>query len=278
MKRGTIVAGVIGWPVAHSRSPRLHGTWLKRYGIDGAYVPLAVPPERLEQALRALPALGIAGVNVTVPHKEQTARLVDRLDETARRTGSVNMVTVGEDGALEGRSTDGYGFLASLQAAVPDRRTDSGPVTLIGAGGAALAIADALLHAGETRVRIVNRNEERAAALARRMGAGAELWPWTLRHVAIAASPLVVNCTTQGMHGQPPLDLDLGLLRRDAIVVDIVYTPLETPLLAAARARGARVVDGLGMLLHQARPAFERWFGVDPEVDEALRETVLAGS
>ena len=273
---GTIVAGVMGWPIAHSRSPVLHGTWLARHGIAGAYVPFAVRPADLAQALRALPALGIAGVNLTVPHKEAAIGLVDRLSPTAARIGSVNMVTVQPDGTLAGESTDGAGFMASLGAAAPAREPGRRSVVLLGAGGAARAIADALIQAGETRLRLINRSPDRATALAADLGPAVEPWPWELRHIALAGAGLLVNTTTLGMTGQPPLGLDLGLLPPDAIVVDIVYAPLETPLLAAARAGGRRAVDGLGMLLHQARPAFARWFGVEPVVDAALRQAVLA--
>ncbi|HLY58646.1 MAG TPA: shikimate dehydrogenase [Stellaceae bacterium] len=272
----TIVAGVMGWPIAHSRSPVLHGTWLARHGIAGAYVLFAVPPGRLETALRALPALGIAGANLTVPHKEAAARLVDRLDPTAARIGSVNMVTVLPDGTLEGASTDGYGFMENLRQGAPELSLADRPVVLLGAGGAARAIADELIQARVRRIRVVNRSDERTAALARDLGLTIEPWPWALRHVAVTGAALLANTTTLGMVGQPPLDLSLSLLPPSAVVTDIVYTPLETPLLAAARARGHVAVDGLGMLLHQARPAFARWFGTDPEVDASLRQAVLA--
>jgi|SRR5580658_999719 shikimate dehydrogenase len=270
-----VVAGVMGWPIGHSRSPVLHGYWLQHYGIAGSYVPLAVRPEHLEQALRALPALGFAGCNVTTPHKEAVFRLVDGADSAARRTGSVNLVTVRPDGGLEGRSTDGYGFVESLRRAAPHWRPGRAPVALIGAGGAARAIAAALLDAGETRIRIANRTDARAAALARDLGAGLEAWPWALRSVVFSGCHLLVNTTLLGMTGQPALHLDLALLPKRAIVCDIVYVPLETPLLAAARARGNVAVDGLGMLLHQARPAFASWFGIDPAVDDGLRQAVL---
>lgn len=270
------LAGVMGWPVSHSRSPILHGHWLKRYGVAGAYVPLAVSPERLPEALRALPALGFAGCNVTVPHKEAVFHLVDRTDGPARQTGSVNLVVVGADGSLEGRSTDGAGFVAALQAAVPSWRAGMAPVTLVGAGGAARAIAAALLGTGETCVRLINRTDSRATALAAELGPGLEPWPWAARREALSDCHLLVNASTAGMSGAAALDLDLTLLPKAAIVSDIVYVPLETPLLAAARARGNIVVDGLGMLLHQARPAFAAWFGVDPAVDQDLRSAVLA--
>jgi shikimate dehydrogenase len=271
-----VVAGVMGWPVGHSRSPTLHGYWLKQYGIVGAYVPLAVRPEDLQQALRALPVLGFAGCNVTVPHKEAAFRIVDHTDAAARRTGSVNLVIVRPDGTLEGRSTDGYGFVESLRQAAPHWVPGQGPVMLIGAGGAARAIAAALLDAGETCVRIVNRTDARAAALVQEFGPALQAWPWSLRMVAVASCHLLINATILGMTGQGPLPLDLSLLPNGTIVCDIVYVPLETPLLAAARARGNLAVDGLGMLLHQARPAFASWFGVDPAVDNGLRRAVEA--
>jgi shikimate dehydrogenase len=270
------LAGVMGWPVGHSRSPILHDHWLRRYGVAGAYVPLAVPPERLPEALRALPALGFAGCNVTVPHKEAVFHLVDRTDQPARRTGSVNLLIVAADGSLEGRSTDGAGFVAALLAGAPSWRPGIAPVTLIGAGGAARAVAAALLEAGETCVRLINRTDSRADALAGQLGIGLESWPWTARREALTGCHLLVNATTAGMSGTAALDLDLALLPKYAIVSDIVYVPLETPLLAAARARGNLVVDGLGMLLHQARPAFAAWFGIDPLVDQDLRAAVLA--
>ena len=269
------LAGVMGWPIGQSRSPVLHSCWLRRYGIAGAYIPLAVQPARLEQALRALPALGFAGCNVTVPHKEAAFRLVDHTDAAARRTGSVNLVIVRPDGTLEGRSTDGYGFIQNLRQAAPQWTPGRGPATLLGAGGAARAIAASLIDAGETVIRLVNRTDARAAALAQELGAGLETWPWARRAEALAGCPLLINTTVLGMDGQAALPLELALLPSDAIVADIVYVPLETPLLAAARARGNTVVDGLGMLLHQARPAFAAWFGTDPEVDDGLREAVL---
>jgi shikimate dehydrogenase len=270
------LTGVMGWPVGHSRSPALHGYWLKQYGIIGAYVPLAVRPDALQQALRALPALGFAGCNITVPHKEAVFRIVDHTDAAARRTGSVNLVIVRPDGTLEGRSTDGFGFVESLRQAAPQWVPGQSPVMLIGAGGAARAIAAALLDAGETCLRIVNRTDARAAALVQEFGPALQAWPWSLRMVAAANCHLLINATILGMAGQGPLPLDLSLLPRTSIVCDIVYVPLETPLLAAARARGNVAVDGLGMLLHQARPAFASWCGIDPAIDDGLRRAVEA--
>ena len=270
------IAGVMGWPVSHSRSPQLHGHWIRRYGIDGAYVPLAVPPERLEDALRGLPALGFKGCNVTIPHKTAAAGLVDSLDSTARRVGAVNTIVVAPDGSLSGSNTDGYGFLANL--ADGGWTAAAGPALVVGAGGAARGVLAALLDAGVERIRLTNRTAEKAQALAADFGAqGLEIVPWAERTDAMAGVALVVNTTSLGMDGQPPLDLPLAELPAAAVVTDLVYTPLITPLLTAATARGNPVVDGLGMLLHQARPGFAAWFGVDPVVDAALRQAVLEG-
>ena len=266
------LAGVIGWPVSHSRSPRLHGYWLEKHGIDGAYVPLAVPPERLEDAIRALPALGFRGANVTVPHKEAAARIVDRIDPVAKRIGAVNTIVVGEDGLLEGRNTDAYGLITNLRQGAPGWRPESGPALVLGAGGAARAVVAALVAAGVPEVRLHNRTAAKAEALARDIGGPVRV----VGEPALSGAALLVNTTTLGMAGQPPLDLDLAGLPRGAVVTDIVYTPLITPLLAAARARGNPIVDGLGMLLHQAVPGFEAWFGVRPEVTNELRDFVLA--
>lgn len=272
------LAGVFGWPVAHSRSPRLHGYWLERHAVDGAYLPFAVRPENLAEALKALPVLGLRGVNLTLPHKEAALGLVDRASEEAKRIGAVNTIVVDGDGRLEGRNTDGYGFLAHLKASVPGWRAASGPAALLGAGGAARAIAVALLDAGVPELRLVNRSAARAAELAKALGGNAAVVPWQDRTLALEGAALLVNSTTLGMEGQPPLDLDISRLPRQAPVYDIVYAPLETPLLAAARARGHVCVDGIGMLLHQARPGFAAWFGIEPEVTAELRNFVLAGS
>ena len=271
------LAGVFGWPVAHSRSPRLHGFWLERHAIDGAYLPFAVRPENLAAALNALPVLGLRGVNLTVPHKEAALGLVDRASEEARRIGAVNTIVVDGDGGLEGRNTDGYGFLAHLKASAPGWRSASGPAVLLGAGGAARAIAVALIEAGVPELRLVNRTADRAAGLAKALSGNIAPVPWQDRNLALAGAALLVNSTTLGMVGQPPLDIDLSRLPRKAPVYDIVYAPLETPLLAAARARGHPCIDGIGMLLHQARPGFAAWFGVEPEVTAELRSFVLAG-
>jgi shikimate dehydrogenase len=269
-------AGVMGWPVAHSRSPALHGWWLAQYGIDGAYVPMAVKPQDLGAALRALPVLGFAGCNLTIPHKEPAVALVDRVDAVASRIGAINTIIVGADGTLEGRNTDGYGFLANLRDGEPGWSARRGAAVLIGAGGAARAVVVALLDEGAPEIRIVNRTAGRAAALAAEFGSRIAPVAWDERGDALAGAALLVNTTSQGMDGEKPLDLLLDRLPRDALVNDAIYIPLETPLLTAARRRGNKVVDGLGMLLHQAQPGFAAWFGVAPEVTPALRAAVLA--
>jgi shikimate dehydrogenase len=265
------LAGVLGWPVSHSRSPRLHGHWLATLGIDGAYVPLPVHPDRFATAVRALADLGFRGANVTIPHKQAAFDICDVVSTGARRAGAVNTL-VFRDGRIEGSNTDGYGFLESVRADAPGWAPGDGPAVLLGAGGAARAIAAALLDAGCPRVTLVNRSRTRAETLARDLGG-----PIVVADAPpLADAALLVNTTSLGMQGQPPLELDLAPLPPSAVVADIVYVPLETPLLAAARARGLRAVDGLGMLLHQARPGFEAWFGAAPTVDAALRAVVAA--
>ena len=270
------LAGVMGWPVDHSLSPRLHGYWLEANGIDGAYLPLAVAPEHFAQALRVLALLGFRGVNITVPHKEAALDVVDVAVPLARRIGAVNTITVRGDGTLEGTNTDAYGFTEHLKATVPDWQASGGPAVIIGAGGAARAISVALVDAGVAEIRIVNRTLARAEALATTVGEPVRVLPWTGRANAVGDAALVVNTTTLGMTGQPALDLEAASINDDAVVCDIVYAPLQTPLLRAAAGRGLRTVGGLGMLIHQARPGFEAWFGVAPEITDELRAFLAA--
>lgn len=271
------VAGVMGWPVDHSRSPRLHNYWLRDYGIDGVYVPLAVAPDRFESALRSLADLGFAGTNVTVPHKEAAFRSVDDRDDVSTRIGAVNTIVVQEDGRLAGSNTDAFGFSESLRARAPGWDPGAGPAVVLGAGGASRAILTALQDAGVPEIRLVNRTFDRARDVAAEFGAPVQPVAWGERNDALAGSSLLVNTTTLGMSGQPDLDIVLDDLPVDAVVNDIVYVPLQTPLLAAAAARGNATVDGLEMLLQQARPGFSAWFGRDPEVTDALRDFVREG-
>lgn len=269
-----IVAGVAGWPIKHSRSPRIHNYWLRKYAIDGVYVPFAIDPDGAHDAFRSIPKLGLAGMNVTVPHKETAYRAMDEVDRWAQRLKAVNTIVL-RDGALYGANTDAYGFLESLREAHPGWQADAGPAVVLGAGGAARAIVAGLQDAGAPEIRITNRTPERADALQDEFGAPILTVAWDNREAALDGAALLVNTTSLGMEGQPPLDLALDALPSDAVVYDIVYVPLETPLLAAARARGNPAVDGLGMLLHQARPGFRDWFGTDPAVDQILRDHVL---
>ena len=268
-------ACVIGWPIEHSRSPLIHNHWLDRYGIEGAYEKCAVAPDELEQFLRAMPEAGWAGCNVTVPHKEKVVGLVEVDDPFTRRLGAVNTVYV-RDGRLHGTNTDGIGFVRNLQVRAPQWQASGGPAVVLGAGGAARAVVAALIDAGVPEVRIVNRTEERARTLAGTFGAAACAHDWMRRADLLSDCTLLVNTTTLGMTGAPALDLELGRLAPDAVVYDIVYAPLETDLLSRARARGNPVVDGLGMLLHQAAPGFALWFGVEPEVTDELRALIVA--
>lgn len=272
------VAGVFGWPVEHSLSPRLHGFWLDRYGIDGTYIPLPVRPEHFAEALHMLPRLGFRGANVTVPHKEAAVAAVDHLTERARRVGAVNTITVEADGSLTGDNTDGFGFLENLRQGVADWKPHEGRVVVLGAGGAARGVVAALQDAGVPEVVVLNRTVERAERLAADLGKGIVAAPLAEAAAWVGQCRLLVNTTSLGMigggEGSLPPEV-VSELDEEALVNDIVYSPLITPLLEAARRQGNRVVDGLGMLLHQARPGFEAWFGVAPEVDEDLRAFVL---
>lgn len=272
----TKLAGVLGWPVSHSRSPVLHGHWLARYGIDGAYLPLAVQPEMLEQALRALPVMNFEGANVTVPHKEQALQICDEVDDAARRIGAVNTIKVREDGSLFGWNTDCEGFRRNLEAG-SDWKAERGPAVVLGAGGASRAVLAALVDAGCPEVRLINRTVEKAEAAAEAIGGPIQVSGFESADNSLEGASLLVNTTSLGMVGQPPLDLGLDALPASAVVTDIVYAPLETPLLKLAKTRGNPVVDGLGMLLHQATPGFAAWFGQEPVVDQDLRDAVLAG-
>jgi shikimate dehydrogenase len=271
-----VLAGVMGWPVAHTRSPVIHNHWIAKHGLKGAYVQLPVQPDRLEAAIRGLPALGFAGCNITVPHKVNAMQLMDELHPQARRIAAINTVVVQPDGRLLGVNNDGIGYIQSLRDANPTWRGDAGPALVLGAGGAARAIVVALLDEGVPELRITNRTLEKAQALKDAFGDRVTVVPWAERNQAMAGISLLVNTTTQGMHGQPALDVQLDDLPAAAMVSDAIYIPLETPLLAAARQRGHQTVNGLGMLLNQARPAFHAWFGVLPEITPELRAAVQA--
>ncbi len=275
----TIRTGVMGWPVAHSRSPLLHGYWLKQHAISGEYIALAVPPGDFTKTFSQLPEQGFSGVSITVPHKQAALEAITSaggvVTEEARRIGAVNTVVFHANGPVEGDNTDAFGFMENLREKAPQWKGDS-PVVVLGAGGAARAICVGLAEAGVKEIRIVNRTEEKAQNLARMLGPSILPVSWEDRETSMADVSLLVNGTSLGMAGSPLLGLALACLPAAAVVYDIVYAPLETPLLGAAKARGNPVVDGLGMLIHQARPAFEAWFGVLPEATSELRETLEA--
>jgi len=263
--------GVMGWPVMHSLSPMMHDHWFAQTGLPGRYVYLPLPPERLGPALRALPALNFAGCNLTIPHKLKAMEIVDEVDPVARKIGAISCVVVRKDGSLFGTNNDWLGFLGNLREAVPDWRGAAGPATVIGAGGGSRAICHALLSEGAPEVRLVNRTGERAERLAADIGGPVTVLPWEARHAALDGAVTLVNTTSLGMVGQPPLDLTLDALAPEAVVSDIIYTPLETDLILRARARGNRAVGGLGMLLHQGPAAWKLWFGLEPRVTPDLR-------
>ena len=271
-----LLAGVMGFPIMHSRSPAIHNYWLAEYGMLGHYAPLAVKPDGLEKALRALHPLGFAGVNLTIPLKELALPMLDEVDPVAQAIGAVNCVVVGDDGRLRGFNYDAFGYVESLREAAPDWRANQGPAVVLGAGGAARAILAGLLAEGAPEIRLANRTPERAQQLATEFGARVRAIAWDEREEALAGAALLVNTTSMGMTGQPPLEIALDDLPAAALVSDIVYAPLETDLLARAKRRGGRAVDGLGMLLHQARPAFRDWFGPMPKVTPELHRKIEA--
>src|SRR5262245_30331021 len=249
-----LLAGVMGWPVMHSRSPTFHNYWLKKYGLAGTYVPLAIRPENLDAALRGLHPLGFAGVNVTIPHKQEAMKIVHEIDALARAIGAISCVIVRPDGSLAGTNNDCYGFIQAVRLEHPKWRADSGPVVVIGAGGGSRAVCYGLKQEGAKEIRLVNRTLERAQEIAREFGGPIKALAWKDRHDALEGAALIVNTTSQGMVGNPALDLRLDKLPRGALAADIVYIPLETPFLAAARQRGNPTINGLGMLLNQGRP------------------------
>lgn len=279
----TKTAGVMGWPLSHSLSPRLHGYWIDKYGLNADYVDRPVKPENLERLLRRLPAECLQkgeifrGTNLTIPLKETVMDFVDVLEASASRIGAVNTIVIGENGEMIGRNTDGIGFMDSMNEHPDVAALQGGTAVLIGAGGAARAVAVALVDMGFTKILLTNRTRERAETLATRIGETADVVDWQERGECLADADFVVNTTSLGMSGQPPLDLSLDHLKAAAIVTDIIYAPQQTDLLKAANARGNETVEGIGMLLHQAKAGFEAWFGTRPEVDAGIRSHVLEG-
>lgn len=269
------LAGVIGHPISHSKSPRLHGHWLKTYGINGHYIPMDVAPQDLAQVVRMLPKAGFVGVNITIPHKEAVMAVADQITDRATLIGAVNTLIFREDGRILADNTDGYGFMENLRAGAPDWDPKSGPAVVFGAGGAARAVISALAEAGVPEVIVTNRTRVRADKLKDDFGQRVTVADWVQAGNVVEDARLVVNTTSLGMIGKPELRVPLDGLRADAVVTDLVYAPLKTRLLAEAEEMGCTTVDGLGMLLHQAVPGFERWFGERPVVDAATRAAAL---
>ncbi|NOD93934.1 shikimate dehydrogenase [Ruegeria sp. HKCCD4884] len=270
------LAGVIGHPIGHSRSPKLHGHWLKTYGLAGHYIPMDVAPADLETVLRTLPKAGFVGANVTVPHKEAALKIADHVSDRATVIGAANTLVFREDGSIHADNTDGYGFMENLRSGALDWNAKDGPAVVFGAGGAARAVLHALSDAGVPEILLTNRTRARADHLKEEFGQRIRVVDWVQAGNVIENAELVVNTTSLGMRGQPELRVPLDGLQPGAVVTDLVYAPLKTNLLKTAEEAGCTTVDGLGMLLHQAVPGFERWFGVRPEVDAETRAAALA--
>ena len=269
------LAGVLGNPVAHSRSPRLFRHWLTRYDLAGYYVPIPVAEADLEQVVRTLPAMGFAGINVTIPYKEAVLEVADLVTDRATLIGAANTIIFRRDGKIHADNTDGYGFIANLQQNAPSWKPDNGPAAVLGAGGAARAVLTSLIEVGVKEILLSNRTRPRADALRAEFGSRITVVDWVQAGNMLEAATTVVNTTSLGMTGQPELRVPLDGLRSDAVVTDLVYSPLQTRLLRETKEIGCTTIDGLGMLLHQAVPGFERWFGVRPVVDDDTRAAVL---
>lgn len=270
------LAGVIGSPIAHSKSPKLHAHWLRTYGVQGYYIPMDVAHDDLAEVLRVLPRAGFVGVNVTIPHKEAVLALADVVTDRAALIGAANTLIFRKDGRIHADNTDGYGFVANLRQNAPGWDPASGPAAVLGAGGAARAVIASLLEVGAPEIRLANRTRARAEALRAEFGAKVVLFDWVQAGNMLDGASTVVNTTSLGMIGKPEFRVPLDALSRQAVVTDLVYAPLRTRFLEEAAEVGCVTVDGLGMLLHQAAPAFERWFGIRPEVNQATRDAVLA--
>ncbi|MBK0326029.1 shikimate dehydrogenase [Rhodobacteraceae bacterium F11138] len=269
------LAGVIGSPVAHSRSPQLHGHWLRTYGIQGFYIPMDVTRQDLERVIRTLPLMGFVGINVTVPHKEDVLEIADKITDRATLIGAANTLIFRHDGTIHADNTDGYGFMENLRGGAPDWQPEDGPAVVLGAGGAARAVIAALSDAGVANIILTNRTRARAERLRDDFGQRVQVVDWVQAGNVLENASLVVNTTSLGMTGQPELRVPLDGLQAGTVVTDLVYAPLKTRLLCEAEQAGCTVVDGLGMLLHQAVPGFERWFGHRPTVDDATRAAAL---
>lgn len=269
------LAGVIGSPIAHSKSPQVHAHWLQTYGIAGHYIPMDVASEDLENVIRALPRAGFVGVNITIPHKEAVMEIADLVTDRATLIGAANTLIFRKDGKIHADNTDGYGFIENLKTGAPDWQPKAGSAAILGAGGAARAVIASLLDAGVPEILLSNRTRVRSDQLKKEFGSRVRVFDWVQAGNMIDHATLVVNTTSLGMIGKPDLRVPLDGLNPGTVVTDIVYSPLKTQLLATAEEMGCTTVDGLGMLLHQAVPGFERWFGTRPEVDRATRAAAL---
>lgn len=269
------LAAVIGHPIAHSKSPNVHGYWLRKYGLRGHYIPLDIAPDKLADLLPRLADLGFVGANVTIPHKEKVMEIADLITDRATLIGAANTLIFRKDGRIHADNTDGYGFIENIRQAIPDWTPKSGPAVVFGAGGASRAVLASLLDVGVPKIMLTNRTRIRAEKLKEDFGNRIQVVDWVQAGNVLEDADLVVNTTSLGMTGKPEMRVPLDGLKPGAIVNDLVYTPLQTRLLATAEQQGCRVVDGLGMLLHQAVPGFERWFGKRPVVDENVRAAVL---
>lgn len=269
------LAGVIGSPIAHSKSPRVHGHWLRKYAVRGFYIPMDVTARDLRAVLSTLPKAGFVGVNITIPHKEAVLEIADVITDRATLIGAVNTLIFGKDGTIHADNTDGYGFLENLKAGAPAWDPASGPAAVLGAGGASRAVITSLLDAGVPEILLSNRTRARADKLRSDFGNRVNVVEWVQAGNMLEAATLVVNTSSLGMVGKPEMRVPLDGLKPTTVVTDLVYTPLKTRLLEVAEEKGCVTVDGLGMLLHQAVPGFERWFGHRPVVDEDVRAAVL---
>ncbi len=276
MSTGSIpLAGVIGAPVSHSLSPRVHGYWLRKYRIDGYYVPIELSHQNFARGISALPMLGFRGVNVTLPFKEKALALADVITDRAALIGAANTLTFRRDGRIQADNTDGFGFISNIRQNVPGWRATTGPTMVLGAGGASRAVISSLLAEGAPEIWLANRTRNRSEMLREHFGARVRVIDWTHTSAELGQVATLVNTTSLGMEGQPQIPINLDKILPSTLVTDLVYTPLRTELLESAAARGCITVDGLGMLLHQAAPGFENWFHTRPEVDNDLRAEVL---
>ena len=267
---------VLGYPIHHSKSPRMHGYWLDQAGVSGYYVPLGIHPDNFEDALKNMPKLGFRGANVTIPHKERALEMADFASERAQRIGAANTLYFDADGKIHADNTDGYGFITNLKKGAPDWSARAGSALVLGAGGAARAILDALITEETPKIYLTNRTKERAQDLASEFGSSIEVLDWDYKNSALSNVKTLINTTSLGMNGEGDLGLDFSQLTSAMTVTDIVYTPLETDLLQQAKQRGCTCVDGLGMLIYQGVPGFSNWFGVNPKVTDELRELLLS--